>query len=212
MTNWMDITNYFAGHWLETVGAITAVVGIWLTTRRSLACWPIILISDVACLIVVYRAHLKSDAWLQVFFIAFTLYGWWNWTRGVREEGEVRIARLPLPSLLAGMAAGAVGSLLLGAYMQRHGAAYPYIDATLSIYSLVASWWQTRKHIANWWLWIAIDLVYIEMYLRKDLHALAVLSAILVALAVLGLRDWRRAASQVSPPRRTRPGATEVFN
>lgn len=101
MTNWMDITNYFAGHWLETVGAITAVVGIWLTTRRSLACWPIILISDVACLIVVYRAHLKSDAWLQVFFIAFTLYGWWNWTRGVREEGEVRIARLPLPSLLA---------------------------------------------------------------------------------------------------------------
>jgi hypothetical protein len=33
------------------------------------------------------------------------------------------------------------------------------------------------------------------MYLRKDLKAFAVLSAILVALAVLGLRDWNRAAA-----------------
>jgi nicotinamide mononucleotide transporter len=195
MMSWVTITNYLVANWLEILGAVTAVLGIWLTTRRLLACWPIILISDVACLVVVYRAHLKSDAWLQVFFIAFTLYGWWNWARGVREEGEVRIARLPLSNLLAGLTAGAAGSYFLGTYMEHHGAAYPYVDASLSIYSLVASWWQARKHIANWWLWIVIDLAYIGMYLRKDLKAFAVLSAILVALAVLGLRDWNRAAA-----------------
>ena len=147
--NWATIVNYTFANWLEIVGAVTAVVGIWLTTRRSLACWPIILISDVACLIVVYRAHLKSDACLQACFIAFTLYGWWHWTRGLREEGEVRIAPLTFPSLCAGSAAGAVGSLLLGAYMQRHGAAYPFVDAALSVYSLLASWWQARKQIGR---------------------------------------------------------------
>ena len=51
-------------------------------------------------LIVFYRAQLLSDALLQVFFVAFTLYGWWHWWRGVREEGEVRVVPLAMASLL----------------------------------------------------------------------------------------------------------------
>ena len=195
--NWITIANYFADNWLEVVGAVTAVVGIWLTTRRSLLCWPIILISDIACLIVVYRTGLKSDAWLQVFFTAFTLYGWWHWAQGVREEGEVRVVRLPLPSLMAGLTAGAVGGIALGFWMKHLHAALPWLDAQLASYSLVGSWWQARKHIANWWLWIIVDLVYIGEYLHQGLRALALLSAVLVALAMLGLRDWRRAAEFV---------------
>jgi nicotinamide mononucleotide transporter len=65
----------------------------------------------------------------------------------------------------------------------------------LTSYSLVASWWAARKHIANWWLWIAVDLVYIGEYVYKNLRLTAALYAFLVALAVLGLRDWRRAAA-----------------
>ena len=65
-------------------------------------------------------------------------------------------------------------------------------------YSLVGSWWQARKHIANWWLWIVVDLVYIGEYIYKDLWLTAVLYAGLVGLAVLGLRDWQRAARRGS--------------
>jgi nicotinamide mononucleotide transporter len=38
-----------------------------------------------------------------------------------------------------------------------------------------------------------VDLIYIGEYLYKDLRPTAALYAGLVALAVLGLRDWRRA-------------------
>jgi nicotinamide mononucleotide transporter len=77
--------------------------------------------------------------------------------------------------------------------MERIGAALPRLDAALMSFSLVATWWQTRKHIANWWLWIAVDVVYIGEYIYKGLRLTAALYALLVALAVLGLRDWRRA-------------------
>jgi nicotinamide mononucleotide transporter len=79
--------------------------------------------------------------------------------------------------------------------MVRIGAALPRLDAALTSYSLVATWWQTRKHTANWWLWIAVDLVYIGEYLYKGLRPTAALYALLVALAVLGLRNWRRGSS-----------------
>ena len=58
----------------------------------------------------------------------------------------------------------------------------------------MASWWAARKHIANWWLWIAVDLVYIGEYIYKNLRLTAALYALLVALAVLGLRDWQSRA------------------
>ena len=191
--HWATMANYLAANGLEDAGVITTVVGIWLTTRRNLLCWPVVLVSDLLYLVVFYRVRLYSDALLQIFFLAFTLYGWWYWWRGVRQEGEVRVVRLPRPSLLAGLAAGAVASVLLGFLMTRIGAALPRLDATLMSFSLVASWWQTRKHTANWWLWIAVDLVYIGEYIYKGLGPTAALYAGLAALAVLGLRNWSRA-------------------
>ena len=124
--------------------------------------------------------------------MAFTLYGWWHWWRGVQTDGEVRVVPLNLRGWLVGLAAGAVGSVFLGWLMVRIGAALPHLDAALTSYSLVASWWGARKHIANWWLWIAVDLVYIGEYLYKDLRLTALLYAGLVVLAVT--RSARMAA------------------
>ncbi len=195
MTIWTTIANYLSANWLEMAGFLTTLVGIWLTTRRLLICWPMVLAADFFYLAVFYRARLFSDALLQVFFVVFTLYGWWHWWRGVRQEGEVRVVPLSARGWAAGLAAGAAGAVLLGWLMVRVGAALPHLDAALTSYSLVASWWQARKHTANWWLWIAVNLVYIGEYLYKDLFVTAVLYLLLVILAVMGLVDWRRATA-----------------
>jgi nicotinamide mononucleotide transporter len=195
MTYWTAISNYLAANWLEIAGFLATLVGIWLTTRRLLICWPVVLAADVLYLVVFYRARLFSDALLQVFFVAFTIYGWWHWWRGVRQVGEVRVVPLGVRGWIAGLATGAVGAVLLGWLMVRIGAALPHLDAALTSYSLVASWWQARKHTANWWLWIAVNLVYIGEYLYKDLLPTAALYLLLVVLAVMGLIDWRRAAA-----------------
>ena len=187
------LMQYLTTHGLEIAGTVTTLVGIWLTTRRMLLCWPIVLAADVIYLVVFYQARLLSDALLQVFFVVFTLYGWWHWWRGVREDGEVRVEPLTMTALLVALAVGAVGSVVLGEIAKRLHAALPFVDAALTSYSLVASWWQARKHTANWWLWIVVNVVYIGEYIYKDLRATALLYAALVGLAVLGLRDWRRA-------------------
>ncbi|HKF47883.1 MAG TPA: nicotinamide riboside transporter PnuC [Terracidiphilus sp.] len=190
-----SIFQYLVQHWswIEFAGWATTILGIWLTTRRTLWCWPITLAADVLYLVVFYRARLLSDALLQVFFIVFTLYGWWNWWRGKRKEGEVRVAPLSLIHALIAVAAGVAGTFILGAVARRLNAALPYLDASLASFSLVASWWQARRQIANWWLWIVVDLLYIGEYIYKDLWLTAILYAALVGLAILGLHDWSRA-------------------
>jgi nicotinamide mononucleotide transporter len=196
--SWVQVINYLAANWLENVAAVITLVGIWLTTRRTLICWPVVLVSDVLYLIVFHRQNLKSDALLQVVFIGFTLYSWWNWARGVRPGGRVRVAPMRLRDLLGGLAVGALGSLVVGWLMARIGASLPHLDAALAVFSLVASWWEARKHTANWWLWIVVDAAYVGEYLYKDMWTTAALYAGFVALAVLGLRDWHRAEAAAS--------------
>jgi nicotinamide mononucleotide transporter len=189
------IGRYFIENWLEILGAVTAIVSIWLTTKRKMACWPIGIISDLAYLVISYQAKLFSFALLLVGGLPLTIYGWWYWEQGVREEGDVRVVRLPLPNLLIGVVAGALGGLALGVWMKHYHASLPYLDAMLTSFSILGGWWQARKHIANWWLWIVVDIVYVGEFLRENLLLTALLYAAFVALAIVGLRDWRRAAA-----------------
>src|SRR3984957_17776603 len=126
--SWIGIANYLRAHWGELAGFLTTWIGIWLTTKRLLICWPVVLAADIFYLIVFYQARLYSDALLQVFFIAFTLYGWWHWWRGFREQGAVIVVPLRLRGLLIGLVAGALGAWLLGSLMVRLGAALPHLD------------------------------------------------------------------------------------
>ena len=179
---------------LEIVAVLTSVIGIWLTTRRKLSSWPVILVSCVLYALVFRREKLYSDMLLQFVYMAFAIYGWWHWWRGVKEEGTVRVERLSGRGLAAGIVVGAAGSFLLGFFMARYtDAALPHVDATLTSFSLVAQWWSTRKHIANWWLWIVVDALEIGVFLYKRLYLTSVLFAFLIFLAVLGLRAWHQA-------------------
>ncbi len=190
--------SYLAAHWLEWVGAVITCLGIWLTARRNLLCWPITLVADLLYLVIFYRAALLSDALLQAFFVIFVLYGWWNWSSGVKADGKVKIRPLGIGEAVIAVIAGIAGSIVLGIAAMRLHAALPFVDATLASFSLVGSWWQARRNIANWWLWIVVNAAYIGEYIYKDLWPTALLYAVLTGLAVVGLLDWRRAEQETA--------------
>jgi nicotinamide mononucleotide transporter len=187
---------------LELIAVAASIAGIWLTTRRKVWCWPVVLLSTVLYGVVFYRSKLYSDMLLQGLFAAFTLYGWWAWTRGVKDEGEVIVLRISRAAGVAGLAAGAAGSAALGYAMARYtDASIPHVDAMLSSFSLVAQYWTTRRYIENWWLWIVVDIIYTAVFVFKELYLTAGLYAFLIFLAVLGLREWRAALAKRSAGR-----------
>lgn len=178
---------------LEIIAVILSVLGVWLTTRRNLMSWPAGILSCALYAVVFWRTRLYSDMLLQCVYVAVCAYGWWHWKHGVQEEGAVRVENLSLVGWIAGFAAGLCGSLLLGSVMARYtNAALPYMDSSLTSFSLVAQFWSTRKYVANWIMWIAVDIIYIGVYLYKHLDLTAGLYAIFVVLAIIGLRSWTR--------------------
>lgn len=194
------IVLYLSTHGIEAVGFATTLLGIWLTTRRSMLCWPFIMVANLCYLVVLSRAFLLSGALLQFAYMSFTVYGWWHWARGKRASGEVRIEPLGRRGFFVGLAVGVGGAILLGWLMAHTSATLVYLDAALASFSVLATWWQVRRHIANWWLWIAVDLCYVGEYLTKRLYLTVLLYACLIVLACVGLRSWRRAPQSEARP------------
>jgi nicotinamide mononucleotide transporter len=69
-------------------------------------------------------------------------------------------------------------------------AAVPMLDAQLAAFSLLATYWTSRKHIATWVLWVFVDIVYVGMFIYKDLFLTAGLYAAFVGLAAFGWWQW----------------------
>ena len=194
------IALWFADHWFELLAAAISALDVWLATRRSMISWPITILASVLYGEQFRESRLYSDMLLQAIFVLFAIYGWWHWQRGLSAEGSVRVVSPTAASLWRDVALGAVASVLLGYWMRQHtDASLPWLDATLTGYSLVGTWWGARKYIANWWLWIVVDVLYVGEYLFKHLILTAVLYAVFVLLAMLGLRDWRRALREQRP-------------
>jgi len=73
-------------------------------------------------------------------------------------------------------------------------AVMPGIDAALVATSLIAQWMMTRKLLENWMLWIAVDVAYIGVFIVRGLRVTAVLYAVFLGLAIIGLVKWSRSA------------------
>ncbi|MCX6545688.1 MAG: nicotinamide riboside transporter PnuC [Acidobacteria bacterium] len=185
----------------EIVGVVTGILGVWLTTRQKIWCWPVGLVSVIAFIVVFFEAKLYAAMGLQVVYVVLASYGWYAWLHGGTDHGELRVSRISNRILVPLTALGLASTALLGVWLQRRtDEALPFLDAFTTSFSLVAQWMQTRKHLENWSLWVVVDLIYISMSLTQGLRLTAGLYAVYVVLALLGYRDWRRSMTVAREP------------
>jgi nicotinamide mononucleotide transporter len=182
---------------LELVAVIVTVAAVYLTTRQIIWCWPTALVSVSLYAVVFFRAKLYADMGLQAIYFAISLYGWWAWLHGGEDDGELEVSLTSPRARSALLTIGAVTGLLLGLTLSRlTDASLPFMDSTLSSFSIVAQWMQTRKLLETWLLWLAVDIFYVGMFLYKGLYLTAGLYAVFLYLAGLGFVRWRRSMTE----------------
>lgn len=184
---------------VEIIAVLLSASAVWLTVRQNLWCWPLGLVSVLLYAWVFFGVRLYSDMLLQLVYAVLQLYGWWQWARGGAQHSGRQVSRLPGNQLLASLLAGAAGGLLLGYLMATYtDASAPWLDAALTSFSLVAQVWMAQKRLECWPLWIVLDVIYVGLFLSKDLYLTAILYAVFTALAVAGWRAWPRSPGMVT--------------
>lgn len=181
---------------LEIIAVVVSFWGIWLTAKRRMLCWPVNLLACALYFKLFLDVRLYADMMLQALFGIAVVYGWIVWAQGKDDAGEVIVEPLTPIQAWSGLVTGALGAVAIGWFTSHYtNAALPWMDSTLSSFSLVAQYWTARRHPANWLLWIAVDILYVGMFVFKGLWLTSGLYAAMIALAVLGYRRWRQAGS-----------------
>jgi len=177
---------------LEVIAAAFGVISVYLSTRQNIWSWPTAILNVALYTVVFYQGRLYGQMGLQPIYLALSVYGWYQWLHGGEQHTELRVSRAG-PRLLGVLAVlSLVLWLALAAVLRQTDAALPWLDALLTTTSLVAQWMMTRKILENWLIWIAVDVVYVPMFVSQGLYATAVLYAAFLVLAVMGYVEWRR--------------------
>lgn len=178
---------------IEILGIITGLLGVWLTIRKNIWCFPvgIVNVTTYALMFSSEGIRLYADAILQCIYLLLLIYGWIQWKKNRKTfdtfnyPAQLFTTKLIYISFLA--------YFLLAFFLQEFtNASLPWLDSALTILSLVAQWMIARKLIANWIIWIIVDAVYVPLYFYKGLPLTSILYFIFLLLAVKGYMDWRK--------------------
>ena len=178
---------------LEIIAVIISIIGVTLTIRRNMWCWWFNFVAFVLYAYLFYEFKLYGETILQFFFMGMNFYGFYYWFKGKQQDHEIRIEPIATKTVMLQMGFAAIGGLIFGLILKHFtDAAVPMLDSQLAAFSLLATYWTSRKHIATWVLWVFVDIVYVGMFIYKDLFLTAGLYTAFVALAAFGWWQWQQ--------------------
>ena len=186
--------------WPEAISFATGAICVWLVVRESVWNFPFGIVSVAIYGFIFFQTQLYADAGLQVVYFLLGILGMIMWIRGGKgdQEGDRRslvafpISRIGPQELIVVSSITLLSTLLLWLTLHRIGGSASFWDALTTSVSLASQWMLNRKQIENWLGWIFVDIIYVPLYLYKELYLTSFLYAVFLCMAILGWIEWRR--------------------
>jgi nicotinamide mononucleotide transporter len=179
---------------IEVIAMLTGLAGVYLTIRQSVWCFPVGIINVALYAYIFFSPgiQLYADALLQCSYIVLLFYGWYKWSTRKESEKVILPSLMNKTVLMKVLTVILLSTIALALFLSNFtNASFPWIDSALTCASLAAQWMIARKSIENWIVWIIVNIVYVPLYLVKQLPLTAFLYAVFLLMAVNGYREWK---------------------
>jgi nicotinamide mononucleotide transporter len=176
----------------EIAANLFNAASILLAGRNSVHTWWTGIVGSVLFTWVFFASKLYADTTLQLFFIATSIAGWWNWRRGLDEADKPVLrtgARALLPMIIAALAVAAGYALLLRRFTDAYA---PVPDSLVLTFSVLGQFLLMGRRLETWWCWLLVNAIATPLYFSRGLHLTAALYAVFWVNALVSLRHWRR--------------------
>jgi nicotinamide mononucleotide transporter len=177
---------------LELVSFILSLITVALNIRQIHWAWLFSILSSALYAMVFFGVRLYGDMGLQFVFVLVSIWGWSQWLRGASDGGELAVTRMnSVERRWAALMCILMFAILYLFLRFCTDTDVPAADGLLTAGSLLGQALLSRKKIENWTVWIIVDVLYVALYLYKDLMLTTILYAVFVVMAIHGARVWR---------------------
>ncbi|WP_373018955.1 nicotinamide riboside transporter PnuC [Thiomicrorhabdus sp.] len=185
------IDSFLALSGWETVAAGLGILYVILAAKESVWCWPAAFASTVIYTVLFWEGQLPMQALLNFYYMAMAVYGFMLWRRHDDKKDDLAISTRPTRFHIRLIAAGAVLSVLTGLYLENVvQSRLPYLDAFVTVFSVMNTVLMARKILENWLYWLVIDTAAIALYWQTGYYVTIVMFAVYLVLAVVGYFNW----------------------
>jgi nicotinamide mononucleotide transporter len=185
--------------WIEVAAFAVSLWMVGCEMRVHPLAWPLAMLSSLMYALLFADSRLYGEASLQVFFVAMSLWGWWQWLRGRSAGGgELVVHTLTRRSAVIALAATLLAWPLVAWLLIRYtDSNVPWLDALPTVGSVLGTWLLGRKFVESWWAWIAVNAFSVALFGYKQLWLTVILYVLFTGLSWAGLRSWRRLRGHV---------------
>jgi nicotinamide mononucleotide transporter len=180
---------------LEIAANVLTTVAILLAARNSVHTWWTGIVGCVLFGVLFVQTRLYADAVLQVFFVATSVWGWWQWQQGARGR-TLPVTHAPRRAVAVSVAVGVLVAPAYGALLHAFSdAAAPFADAAVLVCSVIAQWLLMQRRVQTWPLWLLTNSIAVPLFASRGLVLTAALYAGYWVNALVAWWHWRRLAA-----------------
>jgi len=163
-----------------------------LAAKESIWCWPTAFVSTVIFTVLFWEGQLPMQAILNAYYMGMAVYGFILWQKNATAEDNLRISSRSLRFHTLFITSGIVLTGLIGLYLSSIPEnRLPYLDAAVTVFSVMNTFLMARKVLENWLYWIVINMAAIALYFQTGYYVTIVMFIVYFALAIYGYKNWR---------------------
>jgi nicotinamide mononucleotide transporter len=180
----------------EFIGVIFGVVSVIFIIQENILAWAFGSVNVILFIYVFYEKKIYGQVLLQFFFLILQFYGFWSWNKkNNTNESDLKLSHIKnLQTIFLSILFIILSSisLYLVLYNQEKLSILIFLDLLITSLSFLAQYFQAKKIIENWQIWIFVDILSIYLFYQSKLYKVCLFYSILLFLASYGYYEWNR--------------------
>ncbi len=176
----------------EAFASILGIIAVFFQIKEKIAFWPLWLITSFIYIFIFFESKLYALMTLQFYYVGNSIYGWYKWQKGVKEDSGKIKSLTPKQwgyVILAAIIMTVVFYFVLDHYTDS---TVPALDGLVTALSFTASWLLAQKFLQQWLFWIIADSISIYVYFTQELYPTCIFFTVLTIMATIGYFQWKK--------------------
>ena len=176
---------------IEYIAVVFGILSVWYAQKNKILVFPTGIISVLIYVYLTYENKLYADTGINIYYFIMSIYGWVLWTTK-NKKIKKEISFNSKQENLISMSLCIFFFLIIQYALNKTDSDVVFLDSITTALSLTGMLLLARRKLENWIYWIIADIIYIPLYINKELYPTSLQFFIFLFLAILGYRNWKK--------------------
>ena len=176
---------------LELLATIMGILSVWYARKNNVLVFPTGIVSVLIYVFITYENKIYAEAGINIYYFIMSVYGWILWTSKNKKIKKNISKNNTRDNLIYGFIFLFLFCFLFFV-LKSTDSDVVFLDSITTALSLTAMLLLARRKLENWIYWVIADIIYIPLFIYKELYITSFQYFVFLVLAISGYFEWKK--------------------